>query len=451
MSVNYNGKLDASITNDINDKNILQQVYVSIVAKKSGTNQEFAFTVLKENDAASPGFIGTLVVNPKDFDFVKKAYNLDCKFEDFPNLVAGVVDKLKESSHLQLHIAEDTCRVIFHVEDVHFELNINLYLDGLADYVVKNALKIANDFHTPDVEPKKALVLELKKTPAEGENVGRAENIECSDEIKEDGKTANPSLNTIPLDLWICLFKYISRDDLEICMHVCDLWNHIIVDGTKRNELKQRRVVSLKHGYSPSRRFMIDFTSQHGKKISMIEGAGLLNPKHIFKNSIVEKMSESFRLDGEKLEDRLVKINKLICDRIIVKSFHLCFAGLDAFGCVEADELTIRGIHHNVLFNQESWKYLDFEADMDAFRESINLDKFFKYFLFGFGYSESLVEELRCNFEQNDFKLIDNELDHLETSTFRLAHSKLNWALEAIICKDYGSPYLNVTFKMVEL
>jgi hypothetical protein len=60
-----------------------------------------------------------------------------------------------------------------------------LYLDGLADYVVKNALKIANDFPTPDVEPKKASVLELKKMPVEGENDGRAEKIECSDEIEE--------------------------------------------------------------------------------------------------------------------------------------------------------------------------------------------------------------------------------------------------------------------------
>jgi hypothetical protein len=108
-------------------------VYVSIVAKKSGTNQvyfslrqffydsffkEFAFTVLKENDAASPGFIGTLVVNSKDFDCLKKAHNLDCKFEDFPNLVAGVVDKLKESSHLQLHIAEDTCRYVIFTKNV---------------------------------------------------------------------------------------------------------------------------------------------------------------------------------------------------------------------------------------------------------------------------------------------------------------------------------------------
>uniref|UniRef100_A0A914C960 Uncharacterized protein n=1 Tax=Acrobeloides nanus TaxID=290746 RepID=A0A914C960_9BILA len=70
-------------------------------------------------------------------------------------------------THVQLHITEGACRIIFHVEDVHFELNTNLYLDGLADYVVKNALKIANDFHTPDVEPKKASVLELKKTPVE--------------------------------------------------------------------------------------------------------------------------------------------------------------------------------------------------------------------------------------------------------------------------------------------
>jgi hypothetical protein len=249
-----------------------------------------------------------------------------------------------------------------------------------------------------------------------------------------DGKTANPSLNTIPLDLWICLFEYISRDDLEICMHVCVLWNRIIVDGTMRNELKQRRVVSLNHGYSPSRRFMIDFTSQHGKKISMIEGAGLLNPKHIFKNSIVEKMSESFRLDGEKLEDRLVKINKLICDQIIVKSFHLCFAGLDAFGdnlkrfhdffpsikltlsknCinfseyVEADELTIRGIHHNVLFNQESWKYLDFEADME-----VNIETYFNFS----SYIYTFKQFISGNYLENS-KLRQLELPCVEVDTY---------------------------------
>uniref|UniRef100_A0A914DGG7 Ig-like domain-containing protein n=1 Tax=Acrobeloides nanus TaxID=290746 RepID=A0A914DGG7_9BILA len=87
--------------------------------EKSGTNQEFGFTVLKEKDAASPGFIGTLVVNPKDFDCLKKAHNLGYKFEEFPILVAGVAYKLEDSenSHVQLHITEGTCRVIFHGED----------------------------------------------------------------------------------------------------------------------------------------------------------------------------------------------------------------------------------------------------------------------------------------------------------------------------------------------
>jgi hypothetical protein len=97
-------------------------VYAPIVAKKAGLIRyiflydsfydsffkEFGFTVLKENDAASLSFIGTLVVNPKDFDCLNKAHNLGYKFEEFPILVAGVAYKLEysENSHVQLHITE---------------------------------------------------------------------------------------------------------------------------------------------------------------------------------------------------------------------------------------------------------------------------------------------------------------------------------------------------------
>ena len=48
------------------------------------------------------------------FDRLKKAYNLDGKFEDFPKLVAHVIDSLEvtKKNFVHVHLVEDCCSYV---------------------------------------------------------------------------------------------------------------------------------------------------------------------------------------------------------------------------------------------------------------------------------------------------------------------------------------------------
>uniref|UniRef100_A0A914EQ44 Spindle assembly abnormal protein 6 N-terminal domain-containing protein n=1 Tax=Acrobeloides nanus TaxID=290746 RepID=A0A914EQ44_9BILA len=168
MSYNYKAKFVASINNVTQAKYNLQQVYASIVAQKNDTNQQ-VFTVLKEDDTTSPGFIGTLVVTPNDFERLKKTHKLDCKFEEFPKLMADVIENLDTSkdSFVHLHITEGTCFVIFHGENVHFALKTKLYKGNWIDFIFEMAPMIAYGIPNSGVELNKTPVEERKKTPVE--------------------------------------------------------------------------------------------------------------------------------------------------------------------------------------------------------------------------------------------------------------------------------------------
>uniref|UniRef100_A0A914DFE3 Uncharacterized protein n=1 Tax=Acrobeloides nanus TaxID=290746 RepID=A0A914DFE3_9BILA len=74
------------------------------------------------------------------FDRLKKAYNLDCKFEDFPKLVAHVIDSLEvtKKNFVHVHIVEDYCSVNFVKSDEwHFMLNFKVISSDVVGYLLE--------------------------------------------------------------------------------------------------------------------------------------------------------------------------------------------------------------------------------------------------------------------------------------------------------------------------
>ena len=131
----------------------------------------------------------------------------------------------------------------------------------------------------------------------------------------------------VPSEIVEEVFAYLSRDALDYCDITCLKWSKLI-ESSKR--LSQRRIVSLNYNIyypekDPNDPFWMELKSSTGKTIRIVDDPNQqeLPASRVFKNVIIDKLAEKHLYNIDFLEERWMKIFKLVGARIIVKSVYL--------------------------------------------------------------------------------------------------------------------------------
>jgi hypothetical protein len=123
------------------------------------------------------------------------------------------------------------------------------------------------------------------------------------------------------------IFAYLPRNVLDYCEIICLKWSRLI-ESSKR--LSQRRIVRLSYNRNyPDKvsndRFWVELKFSTGKTIRIVDDPNQqeLSASRIFKNVIIDKLVEKYLYYIDFLEERWIKIFKLVGARIIVKRVFL--------------------------------------------------------------------------------------------------------------------------------